>query len=67
MADVHVGRYIDQLLRGVVEPLMLHIIGELPSHGYHIAKEIERRSAGYLCLAASTIYTVLRRLVLSNI
>jgi PadR family transcriptional regulator, regulatory protein PadR len=62
MTDVHVGRYIDQLLRGVVEPLTLHIISELPSHGYQIAKEIEKRSAGYLCLTASTIYTVLRRL-----
>jgi PadR family transcriptional regulator, regulatory protein PadR len=62
MEDISVGRYLDQLLRGVVEPLMLHLIGELPSHGYHIAKEIERRSAGYLCLTASTIYTVLRRL-----
>ncbi len=62
MVDSGVGRYLDQLLRGVVEPLMLFIIGELPSHGYRIAREIERRSAGYLNLTASTVYSALRRL-----
>jgi PadR family transcriptional regulator PadR len=62
MADPSVGQYINLLLRGVVEPLMLFIINELPSHGYSIAKEIERRSSGYLKLTASTVYTALRRL-----
>jgi len=62
MADPGVGQYINLLLRGVVEPLMLFIIDELPSHGYSIAKEIERRSSGYLKLTASTVYTALRRL-----
>ena len=71
MADSSVGQYVNQLLRGVVEPLMLYIIGELPSHGYRIAKEIERRSSGYFTLTASTVYSALRRLekeglVLSN-
>lgn len=41
---------------------MLCIISELPSHGYHIAKEIERRSSGYFRLTASTVYSALRRL-----
>jgi PadR family transcriptional regulator PadR len=62
MADSGVGQYVHQLLRGVVEPLMLYIIGELPSHGYRIAKEIERRSSGYFTLTASTVYSALRRL-----
>ncbi len=62
MTDSHVGGYIEQLLRGVVEPLMLSIISELPTHGYHIAKEIERRSSGYFRLTASTVYSALRRL-----
>jgi len=62
MPNSVVGSYVDQLLRGVVEPLILRIISELPSHGYHIAKELERRSAGYFCLTASTVYTALRRL-----
>ena len=54
--------YIRQLLRGVVEPLLLFIIGELPIHGYEIARELERRSEGYFDLTASTLYTALRRL-----
>ena len=62
MVDSAVGQYLDQLLRGVVEPLMLFIIGELPIHGYHIGKEIERRSSGYFHLTASTVYSALRRL-----
>ncbi len=61
MAD-KIGRYANQLMRGLVEPLMLSVIGEWPSHGYRIAKEIELRSNGYLRLTASTVYTALRRL-----
>lgn len=62
MGESQVGRYVDQLLRGLVEPLMLQVIAELPSHGYHITKEIERRSSGYFRLTASTVYSALRRL-----
>ncbi len=51
-----------QLLRGVVDPLMLFVISELPRHGYSIAQEIERRSSGYFRLTASTVYSALRRL-----
>ncbi len=54
--------YVRQLLRGLVEPLLLFIIGELPIHGYEIARELERRSEGYFDLTASTLYTALRRL-----
>jgi PadR family transcriptional regulator PadR len=55
--------YVGQLLRGVVEPLLLFIIGELlPIHGYEIARELERRSEGYFDLTASTLYSALRRL-----
>jgi PadR family transcriptional regulator PadR len=55
--------YVRQLLRGVVEPLLLFIIGELlPIHGYEIARELERRSEGYFDLTASTLYSALRRL-----
>jgi PadR family transcriptional regulator PadR len=49
--------YVCQLLRGIVEPLLLSIIGELlPIHGYEIARELERN------LTASTLYSALRRL-----
>jgi len=54
--------YVRQLLRGVVEPLLLFIIDELPMHGYEIARELDRRSQGYFDLTASTIYSALRRL-----
>ena len=54
--------YVRQLLRGVVEPLLLFIIGELPIHGYEIARELERRSEGYFDLTTSTLYSALRRL-----
>jgi len=67
MKESAVGEYVEQLLRGVVEPLMLSIIAELPSHGYHVAKEIERRSSGYFRLTASTVYSALRRLERSGL
>jgi PadR family transcriptional regulator PadR len=55
--------YVYQSLRGVVEPLLLFIIGELVLiHGYEIARELERRSKGYFNLTASTLYSALRRL-----
>jgi len=53
---------LKQLLKGVVAPLMLFIIGELPTHGYQIGKELDKRSYGYFKLAESTIYSALRRL-----
>lgn len=54
--------YVGQLMRGVVEPLLLFIIADLPVHGYEIARELERRSEGYFDLTASTLYSALRRL-----
>jgi PadR family transcriptional regulator PadR len=54
--------YVCLLLRGVVETLLLFIIGELPIHGYEIARELDRRSEGYFNLTASTLYSALRRL-----
>ena len=57
-----VQSYIRELLKGVTDPLLLSIIGELHVHGYQIAKELEKRSQGYFKLTASTIYSALRRL-----
>jgi len=54
--------YLQQLLSGVVEPLMLFIISDLPMHGYRIAKELDKRSNGYFKLTGSTVYSALRRL-----
>jgi PadR family transcriptional regulator, regulatory protein PadR len=54
--------YLQQLLNGVVEPLVLFIISDLPIHGYRIARELEQRSNGYFKLTGSTVYSALRRL-----
>jgi DNA-binding PadR family transcriptional regulator len=54
--------HVQKLLRGVVEPLLLFLIGELPTYGYQIIKEIEERSQGYFKVKESTIYSALRRL-----
>jgi len=54
--------HVEQLLRGVVQPLLLFIIGELPMHGYRIVKELDKRSSGYFNLTESTVYSALRRL-----
>ena len=54
--------YLGQLLRGIVEPLLLLIIADFPIYGYEIARELERRSEGYINLTASTLYSALRRL-----
>jgi len=54
--------YAGELLRGLVEPLLLFLIAELPMHGYQIAKELEKRSQGHFKLTESTIYSALRRL-----
>lgn len=54
--------YVQKLLRGVIEPLLLFLINELPMHGYQIIKELEKRSQGYFKVRESTIYSALRRL-----
>jgi len=54
--------YLQQLLRGIVEPLLLFLISELPMYGYQIIKELEKRSQGYFRFKGSTIYSALHRL-----
>ena len=54
--------YVRELVRGVVEPLLLLIISVLPVHGYQMVKELNKRSHGYFEFSGSTIYSALRRL-----
>lgn len=54
--------YLRELLRGIVEPLVLLLIAEIPMYGYQIIKEMEKRSQGYFKFTGSTIYSALRRL-----
>jgi PadR family transcriptional regulator PadR len=53
---------IQQLIKGVTEPLLLYLIDEIPMYGYQIIKELERRTTGYFKLRGGTIYPMLRRL-----
>ena len=54
--------YIQQLIKGVTEPLLLYLINEIPMYGYQIIKELEKRTTGYFKLRGGTIYPVLQRL-----
>jgi len=54
--------YIQQLIKGVTEAILLYLINELPMYGYQIIKELEKRTTGYFKLKGGTIYPVLRRL-----
>lgn len=57
-----VQAYVQQLLKGIIEPMLLFIISELPLHGYRLIAELNRRSQGYFEFSGSTIYSALRRL-----
>lgn len=54
--------YVQQLLKGLIDPIILSIINQLPTYGYQIVKELQRRTRGYLNLKASTVYLSLLRL-----
>lgn len=54
--------YIQQLLKGLVEPIILSIIARVPTYGYQIGKEMEKRGEQYLKLKGGTIYPALLRL-----
>ena len=48
--------------RGDVSALILAVLGEGALHGYAIAREVERRSAGALALREGSLYPTLRDL-----
>jgi PadR family transcriptional regulator PadR len=54
--------YIQQLLKGLIDPILLSVINELPTYGYQIVKELEQKTEGYLRLKAGTVYPALIRL-----
>jgi PadR family transcriptional regulator PadR len=54
--------YIQQLLKGLIDPIILSIVSRLPMYGYQIVKELEQRTEGYLKLAGGTVYPSLIRL-----
>jgi PadR family transcriptional regulator PadR len=54
--------YIQQLLKGLIDPIILSIVNKLPMYGYQIVKELEKKTEGYLKLAGGTVYPSLIRL-----
>jgi len=54
--------YVQQLLKGLIDPIILSIVERLPMYGYQIVKELERITSGYLKLKSGTIYPSLIRL-----
>lgn len=54
--------YIQQLLKGLIDPIILSLINRLPMYGYQIVKELEQRTAGDLTLKGGTVYPALMRL-----
>jgi len=50
------------LMKGSADPLLLCLIGQQPMYGYHIIKELKRRSQGYFNFKEGTLYPALHRL-----
>lgn len=59
--------YQRELLKGNTETLMLTLVAERAIYGYHLAKEIERRSSGYFQFKEGTLYPALHRLERSGL
>ena len=51
-----------ELIKGNTPTLILAILESGPTHGYAIAREIERRSVGALALGEGSLYPALRAL-----
>ena len=54
--------YIQQLLKGLIDPIILSIINRLPMYGYQIVKELERRTGGLVNIKGGTVYPALLRM-----
>lgn len=54
--------FMQQLLKGLIDPIVLSTVSRLPIYGYEIIKELERKTGGRLNLKASTVYSSLRRM-----
>ena len=51
-----------ELMKGSIDSLLLCLIGQQPTYGYQIIKELEGRSEGYFKLKEGTLYPALHRL-----
>ena len=62
VAEVDLGLYRRELLKGNTETLILSLLVEEPMYGYQIVREIDQRSSGYFRLKEGTLYPALHRL-----
>jgi DNA-binding PadR family transcriptional regulator len=53
---------LGELKKGSAVTLVLAVLEDGPRHGYDLAKEIDRRSAGRLIFHVATLYTTLYRM-----
>jgi len=51
-----------ELVKSNIDSLLLSLIGQQPTYGYQIIKELESRSQGYFRFKEGTLYPALHRL-----
>lgn len=56
------ARFAQQLKKGVLEMLVLHLLADHPSHGYELIQRLRQGSGGMLELKEGTLYPILYRL-----
>ena len=61
------SKYEADLLRGNTDCLLLFLIEEKPTYGYHLIKDIEKRSLGYFHFKEGTVYPALHRLEMDGL
>jgi PadR family transcriptional regulator PadR len=54
--------YSKELLKGAADTLVLSTFVQGELHGYHVLKELERRSEGFFRFKEGTLYPILHRL-----
>jgi PadR family transcriptional regulator PadR len=54
--------YSRELLKGAADTLVLSAFVQGEMHGYHVLKELERRSEGFFRFKEGTLYPILHRL-----
>src|SRR5262249_53856756 len=62
----HKASISSELLPGTLEMLILKTLTRAPAHGYGIARDRERLSAGVLQIGESSLYPALQRLLVNG-
>ncbi|MCX6013850.1 MAG: helix-turn-helix transcriptional regulator [Chloroflexi bacterium] len=51
-----------ELMKGSIDYLLLYLVGQKPTYGYQLIKELEIKSAGYFKFKEGTLYPALHRM-----